>query len=145
MAKFKMLRSSDAIKIGEKGNKFITVILLVLLLIMGTLALVNISKSLYSTAVTTGGLDAKETKDMLGNVMTIMIVTSLVSSIMLYLRGSPKFTSALLLSAIVSVCKAVIVMEYHVENWLLYLGMGALILSLAWVFKILSEILGVKE
>jgi hypothetical protein len=68
-----------------------------------------------------------------------------VSAIILYLRGNPKFTSALLLSAIVSVCKAVIIMEYVVENWLLYLGMGALILSLAWVFKILSEVLGVKE
>jgi len=145
MAKFKMLRSSDAIKIGEKGNKFITVILLVLLLVMGALALVNISKSLYNTATTTGGLDAHETKVMLGNVMTIMIVTSLVSAIILYLRGNPKFTSALLLSAIVSVCKAVIIMEYVVENWLLYIGMGALILSLAWVFKILSEVLGVKE
>ena len=124
-------------KFGEGGNKAITIILLVLLLLMGALALINISKSLYSTTVNVGGLDADETKIMLGDVMTIMIITSLISAIILYLNKSPQFTTALLLSAIISVCKAAIIMDYKAEDWLLYLGMGVLVLAFAYSIKLL--------
>ncbi|PKP60695.1 MAG: hypothetical protein CVT88_02345 [Candidatus Altiarchaeales archaeon HGW-Altiarchaeales-1] len=82
------------IKVGKGGNKIIAVGLIVLLLIMGALSLVNISKSLYSTAVTEWGLGAKEAKDMLSDTMTILIITALIGALVFYLEGSPKFLTA---------------------------------------------------
>lgn len=55
------------IKAGRNGNKAIAVALIILLLIMGVLSLINISKSVYSTAVHEGGLGSEEAKSILSD------------------------------------------------------------------------------
>ncbi|PKP56582.1 MAG: hypothetical protein CVT89_05990 [Candidatus Altiarchaeales archaeon HGW-Altiarchaeales-2] len=126
------------IKVGKGGNKIIAVGLIVLLLIMGALSLVNISKSLYSTAVTEWGLGAKDAKDMLSDTMTILIITALIGALVFYLEGSPKFLTAILLAAVVAICKAVIVMDFIAGDWLFYVGLGILAVALAYTIKLLK-------
>ena len=108
---------------------------------MALLALINISNSLYITTINTGGLDVKETKNMLSNAMTIMIITSLISAIILYIKESrrPLFTTVLLLVTIIAIAKAIIVMNFDNDDWLLYIGLSVLILALAGSVKLLSD------
>lgn len=130
----------DIIKAGKGGNKAIAVALIILLLIMGALSLVNISKSLYSTAVNEGGLGAKEAKSILSDTLTILIITSLISALVFYLEGSPKFTSTILIAAVVAICKAVMVMDFVPSDWLFYIGLGVLAVALAYAIKLLNDI-----
>lgn len=126
------------IKTGRNGNQAIAVALIILLLVMGALSLINISKSLYSTAIKEGGLGSNEAKDMLSDTMTILIITSLISALVFYLEGSPKFTQAILLASVVAVCKAVMVMNFVADEWLFYVGLGILVVALAYTIKLLK-------
>jgi len=127
------------IKTGKTGNKAIAVILIVLLLVTGALAIINISKSLYTTATEKGGLGADETKKILSDTLTILIVTSLIGALVLYLEGSPKFTSAIMLAGVVAVAKAVMIMDFVENGWLLYISLGILAVALAYTFKLLNQ------
>jgi len=127
------------INLGRNGNKLIAVSLIVLLLVMGALSLINISKALYSTAVNEGGLGAKEAKSILSDTLTILIITSLICALVFYLEGSPKFTSTILLAAVVAICKAVMVMDFVPSDWTFYIGLGILAVALAYTIKLLKE------
>lgn len=128
------------IKAGRNGNKAIAVALIVLLLIMGALSLINISKSLYSTAVNEGGLGSEDAKSILGDTLTILIITSLICALAFYLEGSPKFTTAILLAAVVAICKAVMVMDFIADDWLFYVGLGVLSVAIAYTIKLLKGV-----
>jgi len=127
------------IKAGKIGNKAIAVILIVLLLVTGALAIINISKSLYTTGTKEGGLGADEAKKILSDTLTILIITSLIGALVLYLEGSPKFTSAIMLAGVVAVAKAVMIMDFVENGWLLYISLGILAVALAYTFKLLNQ------
>jgi len=129
------------IRAGKGGNKIIAAILIMLLLVMAILALINISKSLYITSVEVGGLGVKETKDMLSDVMTILIITSLIGALILYLEGSPKFPVAILVAAIVAVCKTIMIETFDAEKWLLYVSLGILVIAIGYTIKMLYDLL----
>jgi len=127
------------VKAGKIGNKTIAVTLIFLLLVMGALSLINISKSLYSTAMENeGSLMAKEAKDMLSDTMTILIITALIGALVFYLQDSPKFLTAILLAAVVAICKAVMVMDFKADEWTLYIGIGILAVALAYTINLLK-------
>lgn len=128
------------ISIGKGGNKIIAIVLIALLLVMAVLALVNISKSIYKTTVEVGGLSQEEAKNMLSDVMTILIITSLIGALILYLEGSPKFTLAILLAAIVAVCKTIMIETFVAESWLLYVSLGVLIVAIGYTIKMLYHL-----
>ncbi len=128
------------IKAGRNGNKAIAVALIILLLIMGALSLINISKSIYGTAVHEGGLGSEEAKSILSDTLTILIITSLICALIFYLEGSPKFTTTILLAAVVAICKAVMVMDFIAGDWLFYVGLGVLAVALAYTIKLLKDV-----
>lgn len=135
---------SKIISIGKGGNKIVAIILIVLLLVIAALALINISKSIYTTTVKFGGLSAEETKNMLSDVMTILIITSLIGALILYLENNPKFSIAIILAAIVAVCKAIMIETFDAEKWLLYIGLGVLVVALGYTIKMLNNLLEKK-
>ncbi|NCN64703.1 MAG: hypothetical protein GW779_03665 [Candidatus Altiarchaeum hamiconexum] len=127
------------VKAGKIGNKTIAVTLIFLLLVMGALSLINISKSLYSTAMENeGSLMAKEAKDMLSDTMTILIITALIGALVFYLQDSPKFLTTILLAAVVAICKAVMVIDFKADEWTLYIGIGILAVALAYTINLLK-------